>query len=227
MDPNEKHAVPASGLKFEQDSIINYTINFQNTGTASTHFVIVKDTLDQNLDPKTVIATGSSHPFKLDVNGRILTFTFDPVELTDSATDEPHSHGSISFMAKLKPNLPIGTVIRNFASIYFDYNTPVLTNTTVNTIVNPAGIQTAQIDNLRVTVTPNPFSTITTISFNNTAHDKFSFALYDIEGKVVRTLETNDATIELNRAALESGAYMYKLTNQRTAERIAGKIVIM
>ncbi|MBK7572748.1 MAG: hypothetical protein IPI10_14420 [Bacteroidetes bacterium] len=64
----------------------------------------------------------------------VLRFVFDPVLIPDSTTDEPNSHGFINYFIKTRPNLPLGTTIRNKADIYFDYNPPVTTNSTVNTI---------------------------------------------------------------------------------------------
>ena len=223
-DPNEKHANPYSKLIYNKDSTIDYTINFQNTGNASTHFVIVRDSLDLNLDPKTVILTGSSHPVKFNNDGRLLTFTFDPVVLTDSAHDERHSHGSVSFKVKLKPNLPVGTVIKNKANIYFDYNAPVPTNTTVNTIQRLLGILNVD-EASKVIVRPNPFTESTTISFSNPNQDKYSLTLHDIEGRIVKTMESSEETFEIQREQLPAGVYIYRLTNLTTKHTMQGKLL--
>jgi hypothetical protein len=53
--------------------------------------------------------------------------------LPDSHINEPASHGWLMYRIKLKDNLALGTQITNTASIYFDYNAPVVTNTTLNT----------------------------------------------------------------------------------------------
>jgi hypothetical protein len=64
----------------------------------------------------------------------ILTWTFNPCELPDSATDPINSQGYVSFEVRLKSNLPNGTAIINTADIYFDYNAAVVTNTVYNAI---------------------------------------------------------------------------------------------
>ena len=223
MDPNEKHANPHDKLIYNKDSTIEYTINFQNTGTASTHFVIVKDTLDQSLDPKTVIPTGASAAYRFNNSNRVLTFTFDNLALTDSATDERHSHGSVSFMAKLKPGLAVGTVIKNTADIYFDYNQPVRTNTTVNTISTALGIRNVTQKD-KVTLSPNPFTESTTLSFANQAGDKYMLTIYDIHGQVISTLETTDSQFIIQRGDMPAGVYLYRLTNMKTKSSLQGKL---
>ena len=89
-------------------------------------------------------------------------------------------------MAKLKPGLAVGTVIKNTADIYFDYNQPVRTNTTVNTISTALGIRNVTQKD-KVTLSPNPFTESTTLSFANQAGDKYKLTIYDIHGQVIST----------------------------------------
>ena len=222
-DPNEKHANPHSQLIYNNDSVITYTINFQNTGNASTHFVIVVDTLDPSLDPKTILPLEGCAPYRFENNLGVLRFSFDNLALTDSATDEVHSHGFISFTAKLKPNLALGTVIKNTGNIYFDYNQAVNTNTTVNTISRALSVKNiASLD--KVKVSPNPFSESTTISFSNVSHDDYSLAIFDLQGNLVSTLQTSDAQFEIERNQMASGVYIYRLTNLKTKASLQGKL---
>ena len=71
--------------------------------------------------------------------------------LTDSAADEPHSHGFVSFMVKVKTGTPIGTVIHNTAAIYFDYNSAVVTNTATNEVTSPLGVRNMKCGIQRIT----------------------------------------------------------------------------
>jgi hypothetical protein len=54
--------------------------------------------------------------------------------LPDSNANEAKSHGYISLSIKPKKGLAEKTHIENFADIFFDFNEPVRTNTTFNTI---------------------------------------------------------------------------------------------
>jgi hypothetical protein len=58
--------------------------------------------------------------------------------LPDSTTDEPGSQGYVIYRIKPLPTLAFGDVIENTASIYFDENPPIVTNTTFHTIYDCA-----------------------------------------------------------------------------------------
>jgi uncharacterized repeat protein (TIGR01451 family) len=142
FDPNDKQVSP---IGFTENNYVRpgteleYTIRFQNTGTAEAVNIVVIDTLSTDLDMTRFQMMSVSHPYKLAVSGKgrpILTWTFTNINLPDSTTNEPESHGYIKF--KIKPNEGIaeGTIIENFADIYFDFNEPVRTNTTVSNITN-------------------------------------------------------------------------------------------
>ncbi|MBK7682602.1 MAG: hypothetical protein IPJ26_09135 [Bacteroidetes bacterium] len=95
-----------------------------------------------NLDLSTYRFVSASHSVTTNIrNGNILEFRFDQILLPDSNIDEPNSHGYVSFEIQPQLGLPINTVITNSAAIYFDYNLPILTNSTVNTITGITSIQ--------------------------------------------------------------------------------------
>ena len=56
--------------------------------------------------------------------------------MPDSNTNEPKSHRFVKFRIKPLTSVILNDTIRNRASIYFDYNLPVGTNTTVTTFRN-------------------------------------------------------------------------------------------
>ncbi|MBD0257193.1 MAG: T9SS type A sorting domain-containing protein, partial [Cytophagales bacterium] len=64
----------------------------------------------------------------------VLTFTFEAINLPDSTRAQAGSNGFAKFTVKPLGGLPEGTRIENFADIFFDYNPPVRTNTTLNTL---------------------------------------------------------------------------------------------
>ena len=73
--------------------------------------------------------------------GDILRFNYPQINLPDSTSDEPNSHGYVQYKIKRKPGLPLNAVISNRAYIYFDFNTPVVTNTVSATLTTTVGIQ--------------------------------------------------------------------------------------
>lgn len=133
-DPNEKSTQTGEnqwgGLITESDSLLHYQIQFQNTGTDTAFTVVIRDTLDADLNVESIRPGMASHPYRLEFEGNnVLVFNFRDIMLPDSNRNEPASHGYATFSIKRKPNLAIGTEFHNSAAIFFDYNTPIITNT--------------------------------------------------------------------------------------------------
>ena len=133
-DPNMKEVYPGN-VDPEYKNWFNYTIHFQNTGTAQAFNIRLEDTLDSRLDLETFEVIESSHPNFVDMRGRKLKFYFKDIMLPDSFSDEAGSKGFVSYRIKPVAGLQKGTKLYNTAYIYFDYNEPVVTNTTVNAYV--------------------------------------------------------------------------------------------
>lgn len=140
FDPNDKTVNPTgvgADKRVRHGVPLNYTINFQNTGNDTAYKVVLTDTLSMNFDLSTLVFGASSHPYKVDFIGRsipILRFTFNNINLVDSITNEPKSHGFVTFSVKPYDTIPNATKIYNNADIYFDFNPPIRTNTTLTTI---------------------------------------------------------------------------------------------
>lgn len=136
-DPNEKTANPQNTFDINGDRWLTYTIDFQNTGTAPAEYIYITDTLDANLDWSTIqLLTYSHQPYVQILNGGIAKFSFPNINLSDSVSNEPQSHGYIQYKIKAKDSLAAGIQISNTANIYFDYNAPVITNTVTNSAIN-------------------------------------------------------------------------------------------
>lgn len=118
---------------------LEYLLQFQNTGSDTVRTVTLRDTLDAALlDVASVQPGPASAPYRFEVSGTgVLTFTFDGIMLPDSASDAAASHGWVKFRVSQQPDLPLGTVIRNRAAVWFDYAMPLLTNGTWHTLAIP------------------------------------------------------------------------------------------
>lgn len=145
FDPNDKSVSPSGGITQQQvanEEPLTYTIRFQNTGTFAAFTVIVMDTLSQNLNASSIEVLSASHDYTFSVSGNgSLRWKFDNIMLPDVNTNEPLSHGFIKYRVKPKSNLIIGDEIENTAYIFFDYNEPVITNTTVTQVEASKDIQ--------------------------------------------------------------------------------------
>ncbi len=139
-DPNEKQATPVlTPAQCALGKYIDYTIYFQNTGTDTAFTVVIADTLSSNLIDSSLQVVNSSHNCKTTQNGNKIFFEFKNILLPDSNINEKKSHGFVSFKVKPKPTLVNGNTIENKASIYFDYNTPIVTNKAI-TQINTSGV---------------------------------------------------------------------------------------
>lgn len=159
-DPNFKEVYPAGyapqGFIKQTDSVLTYTIHFQNTGTYFAQNIYITDTISSNLDISTMEILFASHNCNVSVSeSGVICFTFSNINLP--FTDwygELLSSGFVTYTIKTKPNLLPGTVIENGAAIFFDFNEPVITNKVVNTIEWPASVFGGKVPT--VSVFPNP-----------------------------------------------------------------------
>ncbi|MEI7802760.1 MAG: hypothetical protein WCI97_08970, partial [Bacteroidota bacterium] len=137
FDPNEKEVSPVGSLAYPYNDWITYTIHFQNTGTAAAQHIQILDTLDADLDASTFQLLSYSFAPMVQLFGSDVKFNFVNINLPDSGSNLAGSQGYVSYRVMPIANLPLGTSIKNTASIYFDFNSPVVTNTVSNLICNP------------------------------------------------------------------------------------------
>lgn len=118
------------------DEALFYTIRFQNTGSAIVSNVKILDTLDRALDTETFEVVNTSHTLRTKLDGCALEFIFENINLIDSITNEPESHGFVQYRILPFSNVEELVEIENTAHIIFDLNPATITNTTVNTLVD-------------------------------------------------------------------------------------------
>jgi len=234
-DPNDK-AVQPKGLTdayhyIDSTDLLEYTIRFQNTGNDTAFNVFIRDTLSQYVDIATLESGVSSHPYTVQFyDNDVVQWDFANIMLPDSNVNEPESHGFVKFKIQQIAGNADGTVIKNSAAIYFDYNDPVITNTVFNTIGDIEALTTYMPeiydDAYSVEVYPNPFSTTTTIQVDGLdAISTASLEMYNIIGEKVKSFSSNDSKFIVNRNQLPSGIYFYniKLENKLIG---AGKLIV-
>jgi len=224
FDPNDKLVSPVgygpSGA-LHHDTRLHYRINFQNTGTASTINVIVQDMIDASLDLNTMIMHNASHPYEIIFNGNQVTWKFMSINLPDSNTNEPASHGFIEFSIMPKQGLPDGTVIENHADIYFDFNEPVITNSVTNTLQTSI-VSVTEIAKVKgFSVYPNPATDLLYIE-SKSSLSRARIAITDLAGRTVLLSEMSlsaGSRNSLSIATLSAGSYVLSV-NSITAGRI-------
>lgn len=202
FDPNEKTVTPAGNIN--AGNSLTYTIFFQNTGTDTAFNVIILDTLDPSISLASLKILGYSHNMYYNYKGNgILEFCFTNILLPDSHTNEPLSHGYVKYSINTKNNLPGETEIHNTAYIYFDYNAPVQTNTTINT-TGVLGINTVET-NAGFGLFPNPAGKKTFVKLYQPA-DRIT--IYNATGALIYNVQVNNDLTGLPLAGLAPGLYL-------------------
>ncbi len=206
-DPNIKETYPEKVLPKYNDWFY-YTIHFQNTGNAPAYNIRLEDSIDALLDYETMEVLDYSHPNRIAFNKNILKFYFDDIMLPDSFTDSKGSIGYVQYRIKPKANLPLGTKIHNTAYIYFDYNSPVVTNTTINEYAEPKGNNIKPIANDAFVIYPNPSHGVFKLQLKNNSSTKLT--ILNSMGQVIKQAEINgQAMIDLS--AYANGIYFVRI----------------
>ena len=213
-DPNVKQTCPDTVGERYQD-YFTYTIHFQNTGTAPALNIRLLDTLDAKLDLTTFELMNYSHTNVASLTGRLLTFNFHNINLPDSTSDSEGSIGYVQYRIKPIANLLYGTTILNKADIYFDFNPPVTTNTSVNRFMRVPPPVTVNIDEHKsnaFSIYPNPATEHITINYPS-ASKNFMVTLYDVLGSVVKSVNCKNAVTTISVGDLASGVYFIKVAD--------------
>ncbi|WP_343747901.1 T9SS type A sorting domain-containing protein [Fluviicola sp.] len=208
-DPNEKQVNLPTLINPDAVDHFQYFVHFQNDGNYDAAKVVITDSISPNLDLSTFRLISSKHGVSASVNTstRIVTFTFDNINLGQSAVDLDASQGYVVYSISELPNLPVGTEIENTAYIYFDFNPAIVTNTTYNINQTTLGLSGNSIE--QIGMYPNP------------AKDKLQFSgasvkeitVYDLTGKVVLTACDLDSN-EISLSTVQTGIYQVVLKTE-------------
>lgn len=236
VDPNDKQVYPTGwGTEgnVEPETEFKYTVRFQNTGTDTAFKVVLVDTLDAGLDIASLQIGSASHPFEFKVSGKgrpILSWTFNNILLPDSNTNQEKSNGFVSFSIRPKTGLALGARLENFADIYFDFNDPVRTNTTVNTLWMPTytpgvldTVFTASqklMVSKRLNVYPNPSKG--SVELNSPQPGMLQ--VFSLRGELLVSKPVSEGRNQINLSTLPKGLYLLKLQTENGVQ--AQKLVL-
>ena len=222
-DPNFKEVSPKGwdgvGMITTDDSVLEYMVHFQNTGSYMAENVVVKDTLDANLNWASLkpVYMSDKCVVKMDDNGHV-TFTFNNIDLPPSSSEPITSNAMFTYTVKLRPGLALGTQIKNRGSIYFDFNAPILTNQTLNTIGWPEHTPTVAAPasgNNTFTIYPNPAQNTFNAIINMDNSGNYSLTVCDVTGKTEiskkLSLQKGSQNITVDAGRLSPGVYFVTL----------------
>ncbi len=212
FDPNDKTCL--NGDVLDESMIgdyVKYMIRFENTGSAEAVNIVVSDTIDHTMfDIRTLEVLNSSHGVLAEVDGNTVDFIFKDIYLPfEDATND----GYVTFKIKTLETLELGDNLQNRAGIYFDFNFPIITNTTSTIVSDLSAVTDITIDELVVVLSPNPASEFVNIE----ALDNIkSLDIYTVSGVQVRHIDLsgNSPKHQLNIGGLSKGAYQIKIQSR-------------
>jgi uncharacterized repeat protein (TIGR01451 family) len=231
-DPNDKAAFPkgyGNEHYIKKNTDIEYIIRFQNTGTDTAFKVVIIDTLSENVDVSTFRVGTSSHDYKLVLRNQEVKFIFNDIQLVDSFKNEPLSHGFITYKIEQKADLADGNQILNRAGIYFDFNDPIITNTTYHEIgtdfmdiINNTESNTVLLSSQ---VYPHPMTSQSFIKLDSELQQEVQLRIIDAHGRTIRLQSQYGNLIPIYRDGLVNGMYYYEVRTDGVLLS-SGKLVI-
>lgn len=204
-DPNDKQVNQPAIVDPDTQETFVYQVRFHNDGNFPAVNVVVRDTMSQNLDLSTFKLLETSHSVACNVNPttREVTFTFNAIWLESSDVDLEASQGYILYEIKEAEALVEGDAIENTAYIFFGFNEPIITNTTVNTNAYPVGV--IENEKPQLSIYPNP----TTGNIQFLGEEVQRIVVYDVLGQVVFEKLISNNTLSLS--GINNGVYFVGL----------------
>lgn len=210
-DPNDKVCTEGNVLPIhEVGKYLHYIIRFENTGTANAENVVVKDMIDTTkFDISTLVPLHGSHAFETRISStNKVEFIFENIDLP---FDDANNDGYVAFKIKTLPTLAVGDNIINSASIYFDYNFPIVTNPYTVNVYNP--LSTTDFDFGSVfALSPVPAKNSLTIT---TKQDVImsSINIYNTLGQLIQVNTNPSQSIDIS--GLKTGSYFIKIISDK------------
>jgi outer membrane protein assembly factor BamB len=75
-------------------------------------------------------------------------------------------------------------------------------------------------------VRPNPFRNSAVIYFDNDSRHNQLFNVYNANGQLVYSIETNSDQISIPEGTLQTGLHIFKLTSEETKRSVLGKLLV-
>ncbi|MBK8427427.1 MAG: hypothetical protein IPL27_16285 [Lewinellaceae bacterium] len=234
FDPNDKQGFP-NGYGAEHyirpGIELEYTIRFQNTGTDTAFTVRIADTLSSWLDAGTIRPGPGSHPYRFNLTGPgYAEFLFENIMLPDSNVNQEGSNGFVKFSIYPRADAPLETLIENTAAIYFDFNAPVITNTTRHRLgenfLMTVGAWQPKRPEYQVLVSPNPFSETARLEVKGLSSSQpVHLQVFDLQGNILHDKTAPGPILDLKKGSLPTGIYLFRL-DQKGVLIGSGKLVV-
>lgn len=229
-DPNDKQGFPTGygdDHYIDRNVDLRYLIRFQNTGTDTAFTVRITDEISTYLDMNTFRAGASSHNYTVDIIDREVTFNFDNIMLPDSFVNEPASNGWLEYYISQKVDLPLETTIENTAAIYFDFNEPIITNTTIHTVGEdflPTSVNDLLKTEQSLIFSPNPVQAGQFVLIESKVDQNLNYQLFNTDGQLIQNGNLDSGKLQLPKH-LPAGIYLINLIDKDGVNEF-GKLVV-
>jgi hypothetical protein len=217
FDPNDKTCLEGTTIAPEMvGKEVHYMIRFENTGTFAAENIVVKDMIDTaKFDITSLIPIDGSHPFVTKIsNTNKVEFIFENINLPFG---DANNDGYVAFKIKTKPTLVVGNSFSNTASIYFDYNFPIVTNTATTTVALLANVDFVFEDYFKIY--PNPANDVLNIESKKTI-EVTSINIYNTLGQIVLVIPNAQQTKLVDVSSLKSGNYFVKINSDKGSSSV-------
>jgi uncharacterized repeat protein (TIGR01451 family) len=213
FDPNDKRILEGEEITIDKSGdFLHFIIRFQNIGTATAINVRVHDDLEEKLDWSTFERISTSHDVNVVMDENSIEFIYNNINLPTEEDDGDGSKGFVVF--KVKPIiglLNIGDVIRNRASIYFDFNSAIITNTAEITYIKNLSISDSE--ELKVQFYPNP---VRDHLFLESIDEITKIEVFDVLGRRYQTTNLQTKSHLLDISNLKSGHYFIRVSSNKS-----------
>lgn len=205
----------------EANTMLQYQLRFVNSATTTLQRVVVTDSLPAGLDLNTLQTGPSSHPYTSGLQGRVLNFTLDNLNLP------PGGSGYVTVFIQPEAGLPLPWPLHNRAQLAFSNSPSVQTNTVMHTIgLKFLKTETTQWlrQGIHLSIAPNPASTYVLIQVKG-AVDIRHWRLLGANGSQVARGDVQEQEWQMDVSGLPRGIYFLQLlsANGRVA---GGRLVV-
>lgn len=223
-DPNDKRCLQGDILPPDKvGEWLTYMIRFENTGSADAVNIRVTDIIDTAVfDVASLKPIDASHPYHVEIlNGNQVHFVFPEIYLP---FDDENNDGYITFRIRTRDDLILGDMITNQASIFFDFNFPIITNNAITEVKEQNVFTKNQFrSDVDVDIFPNPTQGDVVIS---SPYPIYEVAIMTTDNKVVQLIKNINPSVELplSLSSLNKGIYIVEL---RTKEGVGVEKLIV
>ncbi len=204
FDPNDKTCLEGDRITPTMiGKYIHYKIRFENTGNFAAQNIVIKDIIDSDkFDVSSMQMTNASHSCVTKISeGNKVEFIFENINFP---FDDANNDGYVVFKIKTKPTVVLNDILKNQASIYFDYNFPIITNEAQTVVGNALANQ--QFSSTIFKVYPNPVKNLLNIQSKELPT---KIDIFDTNGRLLQSAPINNNQADVS--SLSSGTYFIKI----------------